>query len=905
MLPGISPTRDPGEDPTITLARAMQQRRDTRRRAARRFRHDRNVEHLRNIAEGRPGDVDFQRLVKAFRQNLPATAVGSSSSSSSSSPSRCQVFCRKRPVNDRERNESDYDVVTVLPRQVVVHFPKLLVDGFSKRMENHRFRFAGTFDEDAANADVFQAVCAPLVARCVQRGAPGLLFATGQTGSGKTYSMRAILQATAKDLFARLGAEETEGGGEDEDADETDDEVGTKHATGGILVQAFEVYQGSLLDLLREGDPESRVVHAREGRGKRQNLKGLTAVRARSQEAFLRLIARASRSRATKKTHKNATSSRSHWIVALTVPVAHARHTRGGPTGRLTIVDLAGSERHHDSAAHSPQLLRESSHINASLLALKSVIRAIGQRSAPPEVSASLGSAAATGPAALRRELGPYFRASKLTMILRDSFLHPRCHVHVLCCISPTASASHHSLDTLRMAVQLQGAEVEVSLQQQISGSETMLQASGVTGGAATASASASAAPAPVPMPPRSAGSSAGVSPRKQVYVLTERLVSSSLSSSTTSKKRRPARIKLAHSHLNAANSGGTGGGDEGVEPPPPPPLPSPDSWGRLSPAARIAAANAASRRASMSTRASISPLGGASLMRSNGSMLDMMEKCPVLVAVRIRPLHATTERNAGNVIRAVSKTTIAVRTPETTGKARAFTFDAVLPPGASQKQTYQRTGHLLLEKVLAGINGCLFCYGQTGAGKTHTLIGDRSRPGVLLSFVEELFELVARNREEGSSTTTVKCTICEIYKEKLKDLMDTTRRPSIVGNPHGGVHVQDVTVTPIVTLTEMEGLLWTGLANRVTGKTDMNAASSRSHAVITLYVTTQDHATGNTLRSKMIFCDLVRRKSALALPSVFFLCCLCKADLSFHLFSHFCRPDLRGKKSRGRPGRA
>ena len=143
-----------------------------------------------------------------------------------------------------------------------------------------------------------------------------------------------------------------------------------------------------------------------------------------------------------------------------------------------------------------------------------------------------------------------------------------------------------------------------------------------------------------------------------------------------------------------------------------------------------------------------------------------------------------------------------------------------------------------------------MFCYGQTGAGKTHTLIGSQTDRGVLLEFVREMFTKL------DPTQSSVKVTMMEIFKEKLRDLLDPTRKPGIVGSKKGGVHVQNVHVAEINSSVDMERILWQGLARRVTGSTDMNKRSSRSHAVITLYVT-QRNVDGYVLRSKISFVDL------------------------------------------------
>ena len=169
-------------------------------------------------------------------------------------------------------------------------------------------------------------------------------------------------------------------------------------------------------------------------------------------------------------------------------------------------------------------------------------------------------------------------------------------------------------------------------------------------------------------------------------------------------------------------------------------------------------------------------------------------------------------------------------------------------------------TGHLLLNKVLSGINACLFCYGATGAGKTHTLIGSsqsKEDRGILLEFTDELF---ARLKP---SLSTVKITITEIYREKIRDLLDTSRKPKVNGNGHN-VRITNVHSEEIQSSLDMERVLWNGLKNRVTGSTDANERSSRSHAVIHMYITQQQQQQQQQqyppqpmIKSKMIFVDL------------------------------------------------
>ena len=229
--------------------------------------------------------------------------------------------------------------------------------------------------------------------------------------------------------------------------------------------------------------------------------------------------------------------------------------------------------------------------------------------------------------------------------------------------------------------------------------------------------------------------------------------------------------------------------------------------WVGLSPTARSAAAASAQNRIYAQTYATmpqphVHRPKPTPLLRSHGSMLMMMEKSPVLVAVRVRPL-STMElsRQETIALRVSSKSTLSLDLPNRNQgdpTSRIFSFDSCVPQHASQIDTYNVTGKMLLGKVLSGVNACLFCYGQTGAGKTHTLIGSQTDRGVLLEFVKEMFTKIDRE-----TTIKVKVTMMEIYKEKLRDLLDPSRKPVIVGTSNG-VHVKNVQVAEIQSLLDM-----------------------------------------------------------------------------------------------------
>jgi kinesin family protein 2/24 len=100
--------------------------------------------------------------------------------------------------------------------------------------------------------------------------------------------------------------------------------------------------------------------------------------------------------------------------------------------GKFSLVDLAGSERGNDTKSHNSQRRNESAEINTSLLALKECIRALGvNRGGMTHV--------------------PY-RASKLTLLLKDCFTSSQAKTTMIATVSPGASSADHTINTLRYA---------------------------------------------------------------------------------------------------------------------------------------------------------------------------------------------------------------------------------------------------------------------------------------------------------------------------------------------------------------------------------------------------------------------------------------------------------------------
>lgn len=103
--------------------------------------------------------------------------------------------------------------------------------------------------------------------------------------------------------------------------------------------------------------------------------------------------------------------------------------------------------------------------------------------------------------------------------------------------------------------------------------------------------------------------------------------------------------------------------------------------------------------------------------------------------------------------------------------RERQYTFDMVFDQGCSQREVFNQTTKHLCQSVLDGYNSTVFTYGATGAGKTHTMIGNALEPGIMYNTLEEIFRLIEENRNR-KSLYKVKVSFLEIYNETIRDLI-------------------------------------------------------------------------------------------------------------------------------------
>ncbi|XVF08832.1 hypothetical protein REPUB_Repub07fG0037600 [Reevesia pubescens] len=166
--------------------------------------------------------------------------------------------------------------------------------------------------------------------------------------------------------------------------------------------------------------------------------------------------------------------------------------------------------------------------------------------------------------------------------------------------------------------------------------------------------------------------------------------------------------------------------------------------------------------------------------------------------------------------------------------RGRHFTFDASFPDSTSQHEVYTTTTAELVEAVLQGRNGSVFCYGATGAGKTYTMLGTVDNPGVMVLAIKDLFTKIRQRSCDGNHV--VHLSYLEVYNETVRDLL-SPGRPLVLREDKQGIVAAGITQYMAYSTDEVMALLQRGNQNRTTEPTRANETSSRSHAILRVVV--------------------------------------------------------------------
>ncbi len=331
--------------------------------------------------------------------------------------SKIFVVVRKRPLSKKEQSNGEIDNISVINPKITVHECKIKVDGITKYLEDHHFYFDNTFAENETTQEIYDYTVGPMIEMVLNRGIV-TCFAYGQTGSGKTYTMKGIQNLAIEHLF-----------------EECINTYGTENNLS-FYISFFEIYGGRLYDLLNN---KNKLQVLDDQNGKTQ-IYGLQEIIAETPDEMRMIIDKGNSIRTTHNTVTNATSSRSHAICNIIIKEKNIKKNKYNFFGKLSLVDLAGSERAQETQSNNRVRRAEGAEINKSLLALKECIRALQARK-------SSGN----------NDIHVPFRASKLTHVLRDSFVskNDKSKIIMISCINPSYISSNHTINTLRYSDRL------------------------------------------------------------------------------------------------------------------------------------------------------------------------------------------------------------------------------------------------------------------------------------------------------------------------------------------------------------------------------------------------------------------------------------------------------------------
>uniref|UniRef100_A0A674J2L4 plus-end-directed kinesin ATPase n=1 Tax=Terrapene triunguis TaxID=2587831 RepID=A0A674J2L4_9SAUR len=259
------------------------------------------------------------------------------------------------------------------------------------------------------------------------------------------------------------------------------------------------------------------------------------------------------------------------------------------------------------------------------------------------------------------------------------------------------------------------------------------------------------------------------------------------------------------------------------------------------------------------------------------------MAGASVKVAVRVRPFNSREMgRDSKCIIQMTGNTTTIVNPKQPKETPKSFSFDYsywshTTPEDinyASQKQVYQDIGEEMLQHAFEGYNVCIFAYGQTGAGKSYTMMGrqEKDQQGIIPQLCEDLFSRINDTTNDNMSYS-VEVSYMEIYCERVRDLLNPKNKGNLRVREHPllGPYVEDLSKLAVTSYNDIQDLMDSGNKARTVAATNMNETSSRSHAVFNIIFTQKRHDAETDVTTEKVSTkggvSLVRLSSTFPVP--------------------------------------
>ena len=229
-------------------------------------------------------------------------------------------------------------------------------------------------------------------------------------------------------------------------------------------------------------------------------------------------------------------------------------------------------------------------------------------------------------------------------------------------------------------------------------------------------------------------------------------------------------------------------------------------------------------------------------------------------VICRFRPMNELEKTNGNEMVATfTSQRSLTFKSSRENNNKYVFNFDRIFPPTTSQEEVYNSVVSEIIDSVIDGYNGTVLAYGQTSSGKTHTMqgvIGDPINMGIIPRMVEHVFNYMYNAGDEFEFS--VKVSMIEIYQEKIRDLIDTSRVDLLIKeDKKNGIYINNVSEHYVGRPEEVLEIMKMGSDNRAQAATNMNEHSSRSHSIFILIFNSNNKKEGVSKTGKLYLVDL------------------------------------------------
>ncbi|KAM5565915.1 kinesin-like protein KIN-7N [Rosa sericea] len=212
------------------------------------------------------------------------------------------------------------------------------------------------------------------------------------------------------------------------------------------------------------------------------------------------------------------------------------------------------------------------------------------------------------------------------------------------------------------------------------------------------------------------------------------------------------------------------------------------------------------------------------------------MEK--ICVAVRLRP--PVTQEYSGGTFWKVDENRVSLHKVHGTPiSGVSYAFDHVFDEMCSNSRVYELLTKEIIHAAVEGFNGTAFAYGQTSSGKTFTMNGSETDPGIIHRAVKDVFE---RIEMMSHREFLIRVSYMEIYNEEINDLLAVeNQKLQIHESLERGIFVAGLREEIVSNAEQVLKLLESGEVNRHFGETNMNARSSRSHTIFRMVIESKE----------------------------------------------------------------